>query len=75
MRFIEWTGLPYCPKDRPRIWTYYHRLANAGRLQIGPVCLTWPMPWADAVRDKPGYGLGKPSGVRSALGWKQRNGA
>ena len=71
-KFVQWTGLPYVPRDRSRIWVYYHRLANAGRLQLGPLCLMWPMPWVKEVRNLPGYGFGKPSGIRAAMGWRQR---
>jgi hypothetical protein len=70
-RFAQWTGLPLkCRGRRP--WVFYHRLANAGRLQLGPLVLMCPLPWVDAVKDEPGYGRDKPSGVCSALGWKQR---
>jgi hypothetical protein len=71
-KFVQWTGLGYKPKDRPRLWFFSHRLANAYRVQLGPICIQWPMPWCDAVKDLPGYGLDRPSGIRSALGWKQR---
>lgn len=69
MKFIEW-----CTGDFafPLPWWMYHRLANAGRLQIGRLILMWPLPWHPAVRDLPGYGRDRPSGVRAALGLKQR---
>ena len=75
-RFIKWTApLPSNFTRRLdwwiRLWMY-HRLANAGRLQIGRLVLMWPMPWADAVRSMPGYGRERPSGVRAALGIPQR---
>jgi hypothetical protein len=47
----------------------YHRMANAGRLRVWRVVLIWPLPWAKAVRDLPGYGYGRPSGVLSFFGW------
>lgn len=73
MKFIQWTGLSWrFPNGRRAPQVFYHRMANAGRLQLGPVCLKWPLPWADAVKNLPGYGFDKPSGVRAALGWKQR---
>jgi hypothetical protein len=74
-RFVQWHGF----KDTFRKWgngrrapfVFYHRLANAGRLQLGPLSLMWPLPWADAVKHLPGYGFDKPSGVMAAMGWKQ----
>ena len=71
MKFISWGGLPKELRRKGPFW-FYHRLANAGRLQIGNLILMWPLPWHEAVRNLPGYGLDRPSGIRSALGWKQR---
>lgn len=70
-KFVEFSpGIFRSKKGWPMV--FYHRLANAGRLQLGPVCLSWPLPWHKAVRHLPGYGFERPSGVRSALGLKQR---
>ena len=71
-KFVKWTGLPLKLRGRRGPWVFYHRLANAGRLQFGPVCLMWPLPWADGVKDQLGYARDNPSGVRAAMGWKQR---
>lgn len=70
-KFVEFSTLCFRKPFRRGPWGFYHRLANAGRLQVGPLILSWPLPWAACVRDEVGYGRGRPSGVRSALGWRQ----
>lgn len=70
-KFIEWKEPITFSRPAPRL--FYHRLANAGRLQFFSLVLMWPLPWADAVRDLPGYGFDRPSGIRSALGWSQKS--
>lgn len=74
MRFIEWSNVAFTPFGRRAPWLFYHRLANAGRLQLGPLILMWPLPWHSSVKHLPGYGYDRPSGVRSALGLPQPKG-
>lgn len=54
----------------PNRWWTYHRMANAGRIQIGRLIVVVPMRWHPAVRDLPGYGFdrkanGQPLGPRA----------
>jgi hypothetical protein len=70
-KWVEWTGKPAI-RGGPRV--FFHRLANAARWQVGPVCISWPMPWSKVCHGKgPGdcYGHGHPRwhGILTALGW------
>lgn len=58
---------------RIRLWMY-HRMANAGRLQIGRFCLTWVMPWSKVCHGQTGYGVGESrwTPVAQAFGFKKR---
>lgn len=71
-RFVEWSTLPKHPRFTWAMYLWmYHRLANAGRLQIGRLILSWPMPWSKVCHGQPGYGYGQSrwAGIAVALGW------
>ena len=69
LKLMSWSSLP---TSRSYFWRY-HRLANAGRLQIGRLILIWPLPWAKVCHGQPGYGHGETRwrGILAALGWKR----
>jgi hypothetical protein len=58
--YVQWSSIGKHRRTDWRVYLWmYHRLANAGRLQIGRLILTWPMPWSKVCHGQPGYGYGE----------------